>query len=729
MAEISRPLTVERATLAARIRAGLKMHGGLAGIFAVFALLAWVVFNWTETVRRILRYYNPLPAWDYWRTADFLRAYEAFDVSILWRQHNEHRIVFPEIVFAADYLLFHGRQLLPLAISFLCYAGSWGVLAWAFWSIQSLTKPLRALGILLAGVIIGWQGSAIVLADPFLLQWTLLEFAVLLAFVSLVRLSETGISRYLAAVICCAEVATYSSGNGLLLWPLLIGIALLLSIGKRRVITLMAAGFVSIAVYFIGYKFTGTLSIAKLLLHPIYLTGFIGAYLSMPFGALKSPTFGVWLGIGALFVVILLAITAFRRHVMTSRPGVVLFGFYAFVLLTALLTAAGRLEPSDPTFSAAKPARYVTEPLIAWGAFCMLSLWLCARSQALRPRIAIGCLLAVFLLIAFPKFRWWLQGASAAHANEQMASLAIGLGIEDPGVILNIFPDPASVSIWTADLRAYDVSVFYHGRSKWFGKEARRFAPLPTSVIPGEITYTYPVVGGVEIGGWFDDSQIRGGTGWVLLANEEEKIVGFGRRLPAGYPSALDNSRTPPTLGWVGFVNSRYPVKQLTAYVINKRGLLPFEASVAIPSLQVTAWKRSSVAVHGVNWEKDGSWKVNELPPGEPFGPGPAVFYSSWAGSDANTGRIVSSVFDAPASGCLILPVLQGPRAGGLAADIVNAENGRVLSSIPFQNAVKTWAFWRLPVGGSVRKLRIVAEDRGTNWGEWLAVGNPLLCD
>lgn len=729
MAESSRPLSLESTSLASRISARLSNYRGFVGLAGLFLLFAWVAFNWVQTVQRILRYYNPLPAWDYWRTAAYLRSYEAFDLRVLWQQHNEHRIVFPEIVFAADYLLFHGRQILPLAVSFLCYAGTWAVLAWSFWSITSLRRSLRALGILLAGVIIGWQGSAIVLAAAFLLQWTLLELAVLLSLAFLIRLKETAANRYLIATICCAEIATYSSGNGLLLWPLLIGLALLISAGKRQIIMLAVTACISIAVYFIGYTFTDTLSIRKLLLHPFYSLKFTGAYLSMPFGALKSASFGVWLGIGSLSLMVVLAILAFRRGLLVSRAGVVLFGAYAFVVLTALLTAAGRLDPSELTFSAAKAPRYVSEPLIAWGVFILLCLWLCARSHRnFRMRIGVACVISALLLIAFPKFRWWLRGANADYANQQLAALGIELGLKDPGVILNIFPDPASINIWVDGLREPHLSVFYEGQSKWLGHEMHSFAPLVNSRVPGEITYTFPVLDGVEVGGWFDDSQLRGGTAWILLVNGEGKIVGFGRRLPAGFPYVLDNPRTPPTLGWAGFVNLKYPTKYFSAYLINKHGLLRLQGSVPIPNVRPTIRKPDTPPLKGLGWQMDASWTANNLRPNQPFGEGPSDFYGSWSGSDANTGRITSSNFTAPRNACLILPVLQGPGAGGLSAGIVDADSGRVLASVPFQNAVKQWTFWRLPFDAPAERLRIVAEDQGKDWGEWLAVGNPVLC-
>lgn len=728
MAEVLGPLSREEHRNRLRFLAVPAGAAARFGAVAVLLLAFWAVFNWTQTVLRILRYYDPLPAWDYWRSVADLESYLRFDFRVLWHQHNEHRIAFPEIVFAADYLLLHGRQFLPLAVSFLCYAGNWIVFAWAFWSISSLSRTMRAAAILLAGVLIGWQGSAAVLAEPFLLQWTLLEFAVSLSFAFLVRLKEAANHRYLIAVICCAEVATYSSGNGMLLWPILIALAVVLSIDKRRIIILSIAAVVSIALYFVGYKFTGTLSIATLLRHPLQAVGFVAAYMSMPFGAIKSVEFGLWVGGIALFVAALLAVLAVRRGVAGSRAGVVLFGSYLFIVATAVLTAAGRLELNDSTFSTAKPARYITEPLIAWGALILLGLWLCAPSGRSARRLAIAGVTALLLLLAFPKFRWWLRGIDVDRANQQMAALSIQLGIEDPSLILNIFPDPAGIRFWLPRLRQHQVSTFYRSRAKWLGQDMQKFAAALDAPIPGEITYRFPVVNGLEVSGWFDDSQVRGGTGWVVLVNEERKIAGFGRRLPAGFPAPASNLKTPPSLGWVGFINLNYSAKQIAAYVINKRGLLPLEGSVSVPDLQAIERKKAGPTVQGIQWRMDSNWTLRGVPTESPYDPAPSGYYGSWSGSDAKTGSIVSSVFSTPANACIVLPVLQGPRDGGLSVKVTDADTGRILMVVPFQNGNKNWSYWRIPVDSSTSRLKIMAEDHGKDWGEWLAIASPHLC-
>lgn len=729
MAEISEQ-SVPAPPMLARLRGFLAGNRSVICAAAIIVLAAWLSVSWFQTLSRMARYYTPLPTWDYWRTAAFLKRYQALDFSVLWQQHNEHRIVFPEIVFAADSVLAHGRQLIPLMVSFLCYFGSWLTLAWAFGRDRLLPPSVRALGILLAGLIIGWQGSAVVLSDTFLLQWTLMQFAVLLALTFLTRLRATERAADLIAVIAFAVVATYSSANGLLLWPVLLGAASLLRISKRQLTALTIAGSTSIGAYFIGYRFMGTLSPGNLVRHPVYLVEFIGAYLSMPFGAIKSTKFGVLVGLISLAFVMFFAIAAIRKRLLGSRIGVILFGWYLFMLLTVLVTAAGRMEPADPRLSGAKADRYLTGPLVTWAVFILLSLWLSSRLRwRLARPYAMAFVFAVLMLLGLPKLRWWLHGSDEAHAKDQMAALALELGIQDANVELAVFLDPPAVDNWEKPLREGHESVFYKGQSHWLGKPAASYARPGDSVIPGEITYSFPVLGGIEIAGWVDDLQLRGSKGWILLANERGQIAGFGRKLPAGFPDMLDNRRTPPTLGWVGFVNLNYAAGPVSAYAIDRRGLFPIEGTVDIPSVQPIRWQQGGPQIKGINWQMDASWVINRLPvqmfPGQ--GPKPPV-YSSWNGNDGKTGRITSSVFPAPQNACLILPVLQGPRAGGLSAKVVNAQTGETIASVPFQSREHQWTYWRLPLAASAKQVRIEAEDKGTQWGEWLAIGIPSLC-
>ncbi len=194
---------------------------------AVF-LFIWLISNWVHTIRAMVHTYNPLPVWDYWRVVQYFDRYKAFDFSVLWIQHNEHRIVFPEIVFATDMLLFHGRQILPLVISLLCYFLVWIVLLAAFRSDKALPALVSSTGILLSGVVIGWQGCVVVVGSAFLLQWTMLQLAVTRACFYSQKPGITEAIGIWSAPIACGVIATYSSGSGMLIWPVMILAGLLI---------------------------------------------------------------------------------------------------------------------------------------------------------------------------------------------------------------------------------------------------------------------------------------------------------------------------------------------------------------------------------------------------------------------------------------------------------------------------------------------------------------------
>src|SRR5437868_12368174 len=67
---------------------------------AALALLIWWVIIWVHFGRVIIRFYSPLPYRDYWNTVAQINNYRHLDIGVLWQQHNEHRIVFPVIIFA-----------------------------------------------------------------------------------------------------------------------------------------------------------------------------------------------------------------------------------------------------------------------------------------------------------------------------------------------------------------------------------------------------------------------------------------------------------------------------------------------------------------------------------------------------------------------------------------------------------------------------------------------------
>ena len=66
-----------------------------------------------------------------------------FDLRHFWVQHNEHRIGFPEMVYALDYIFFPGEQLLPIACNVACQLAQLALWSWLLQQMKDM--PLASL--------------------------------------------------------------------------------------------------------------------------------------------------------------------------------------------------------------------------------------------------------------------------------------------------------------------------------------------------------------------------------------------------------------------------------------------------------------------------------------------------------------------------------------------------------------------------------------------------------
>ena len=713
-----------------------KLRGHVLALL-LFVFAVWAVLSGVQTIERIIHYYCALPVWDYWRTVENLSAYRHLYLPILWRQHNEHRIIFPEIVFALDMLLLHGRQTLPIMVSFLSYGLAFAVFAANFWSEKRITAYTRVIAILLAAVVVFWQGSATVLATPFLLQWTLGQFSVVCALSFLARFEQSAHKKHLAYGIIAASVATYSSGNGLSVWPILIAGALLMRLKRSDIGILIASAILIGGAYFIGYKFSKETHLSYLILYPFYFLKYLGAYLGMPFTAITNypemtvPTMGICIGWFNCLSVVTAGAIAWRRGMLTPRPALVFFGTYAFTLCTIVITAAGRMDPSDPKVVTALAPRYLTIPLLNWGLTILIYFWvfgLGARISKLVPVFA--ALIAGVLALALGRLQPWLADDATYFAKYQMAALSLQNGLMDDTLARMVFPSFEFVRVYSRQLQENKLSIYYKYLGRWLGKNVTSYASVSTTPIAGAVAFMYPVTSGVEVAGWADPSNLQRTYRWVILANEQGQIVGFGERFPAGFPRDIPAHSVPPSLGWVGFVNLRYPVQKLSAYIADASGkaLFPLAENVPLPDTAPVSLKDAGPALAGATWSGTGAWTEGRLPlviPGElPAGP----IYSSWGGSDRDTGQWQSSAFATPANHCIILPVLHGPRVDGLSVTLTDDKSNQVIATAPMEDDATRWSFWRIPIPAATERVRVTASDTGTAWGQWVAIAGPDEC-
>jgi len=700
---------------------------------AILALLfAWLAYTAYQTVHYIGAYYMPLPQGDYWRVPQHLKAYQTFQLDVFWKQHNEHRIIFPEIVFALDMLREHGRMVLPTVCSILCYLLTWGILCFVVISDREAPFFDRWSGVLVAGVISFYHGSAFSLAQPFLLEWPMMQFGVVLALFFLKKTADSSRLLYLVLTIAAAVVATYSSANALLLWPLLLAIGWLQRLSRRFMIVLAISSVAFVGLYFVNYQFLGNTNLLLLVQNPGFFIGFVAMYLCSPFSNLISPTFGITVGLLNLGMVVLAAVQARKLRLLGTTTAVVLFGFYAFTLLTALITAAGRMDLNDKTFLSPRAVRYITVPMLNWAAVVLLGYWISARAQW-RILTARGMTLAytLLLLIGMYKLRSWRETNEASFKDSQLAAMSIDVGLTDPELISRIFPSPAFLEIFMPAMKTQHLALFDKRHDEWLGTDMQtRFFKVLDAKMPGEISYVRPVEKGLEVVGWANSSDVRDPYPRILLANERGQVVGWGRRPGAGFPSDWLTLNTPEHESWVAYANLAIPSKTIGVYAVTRRGLMAIGSVQTVPPIQGAAKSEVGVAIKDVAWQMDKTWGLDGMPVATVWGwlPKTTPVYSSWQQRDENTGRLTAEAA-MPANGCISMGVLHGPIADGLSAQFVDADTGAVLGDVPFRDHDYLWSLWKIKPGANVKRVKFVATDNGKGWGEWMAVSGPMECN
>jgi hypothetical protein len=700
-------------------------------------LLPCLLYTVFYTARAIRLDYTPVPIWDSWRSVQYVAQLLQFDLRHFWVQHNEHRIVFPEMVYALDYIFFKGAQLLPFACNIACQLAQMALLWWLLWQMHDLPLPFRlTLGFgcsLFMTSAMQVQG----ILGTFELQWYLSQLAAALAFVFLARSARTGRWAALAMSIAAAVIATYSTGNGMALWPVLVTMAVLLRLPKPRIACVATAAILSIAAYFVGYTFVSQGRSAILLAHPFYAIWFMGVFLGTPVSYFSARLGGV-AGLSGLVLVASAVAIAIRQRRTPEPVLVVTAGVSFYIAASALMIAYGRMDPADPGVGAALAARYVSLPLTYCANLGVVLGWLIVqlprgrqRAPLLALHIGAAALTLVVLVAVVSPQKSYERIFASQQARAHASGIALVAGIEDPDVIGLIFPSPDFVLRTMPAIRQRRLSIFAAGRQDWIGQPLSRvFVPGPPKLCSGALEALSPLTGGYFAAGWALDGATDRPPKNIVLTNSEGVIVGFGETRPGGYPRDDPARRLPTDWDWVGFARAGMSgtTGTIQAYAIVHGGEMacPMGSPRQAGSVKTLAPNLVGARIPISEWKADPAWTLNGFHPSVGTLSG-EVLYGSYSGSDANQGVLTSAPFDTVGHACIALPVAHGPSTDGQSVRLVEPVSGRIVESIPIGETTGRWQFWAVELHG-IDKLRIVAEDHGSQWGQWVAVGEPHWC-
>jgi len=386
----------------------------LAGNLTPAALLFWLVH----------RFGVDLPFWDEWELLSIViqRQQGQLNYHNLIALHNEHRIVFPRLITLANASLFHWNRKgeMYVAAALLTFSALlFFRLAQRYWG--RARAPL--LFIPLAWTLLSWRQWENVLMG----MGTVFALATAGAVCTFYLLHRARrIDRFVWGAAASAFVASFSSGGGLLLWP--VGLAQLLlqrACGGREdrtrasaFATWTGAGVFTFILYFLHYsevKQPWPTGLSFLIAHPIALGRFVATMLGSPLTWYQPMAQSLGFLIVLLGAWVVWQCCRSASELMAAAP---LLAILAFILLTVLVAADYRLGIG---VMQALSSRYTGLTALGLAAFYVLITGFALTRRRPADLIACGALGAFLAAGALTNFVCWREDGGVQSRLDTVA--------------------------------------------------------------------------------------------------------------------------------------------------------------------------------------------------------------------------------------------------------------------------------------------------------------------
>ena len=477
-----------------------------------------------------------IPSWDAWGWIAQYRdiAERGLRLDDLSAQWNEHRLVFPRLVFLLDMAWARGSDAISRAVSDLLQCLTLAM-------IVGMARPAShgapgAVMACFATILLfsAAQGENIYMGFQvqFVMVYSAAIVAVALAASVGKRTGDGAALKRLVASWCAATVATFSMANGLGAW-LVVALLALLGRGIRPALATAALGIVEAAIYLHGYHrvsnpdHTGLAdAAANLWACTSYLLTYLGAVM-----APMDPALARLVGCATL---LLAAWWGGRHRGRFAGPDPwprFVVGVLLFVLFSAAVTTVGRFRLGD---AQALSSRYLTPGAVMWSVLGMaVAIEIEGRLRSGARTFATVCLACVAAAIGVSDERLGIEVMTSQTADMPRASDAYVVGVKDSAAL-----DEATTNIplaWSMRpfLKDHGLGPFSETGASWLGQ--------PVSSLLGGRTYVGCLgsiddrtsVGegddaGVAIDGWAWDGR-DGLPSRVLVADAAGSVVGLAR--------------------------------------------------------------------------------------------------------------------------------------------------------------------------------------------------------
>ena len=688
----------------------------------VIALAIWILGS-TVFITRIA--WVSIPITDDW-TRWFTYVRDHYSLTWFYEQQVDHRLAFPKVLFAIDHLVFHARGWFTLA----CAYGLQALTGFMLWFLAGRAYPQdRSERLVQAALIVSCLFSSqqwVNFVMPFQVQFPMVYCAAAAALFALWRAVQNNASflGWFVASIFLGIVATYSMANGILIWPVMIVAASLLGISRGRIVVLVVMGLLIAMSFFWNWQQSPLGHAPES--HRVERGLLFGlAYLGSPTFTLVR--FGNWPGFHLLLPTVPGAIAAlalaaglvlfWRHHERHKKAESILMLYCMFLGCSCAAIVVGRY--AGP-LSEAYQWRYYTPVYLLWVTF-LLTAWpiLGKLNRTLVYSvlgISIYAAVAAHQLDVLNPVREWLDSVRAGEA-----SVADNVVDPDPWNIMFTPPELAADAV--DYLKDHRLSIFAEEWTQWPGKrlDSRFAVDRDVNACSGQFDRPKGIASfrpGWRISGRAWDAKARRRPRYIILADDQGVIAGVG--LPQ-FPSRENDA------SWMGYVNGQ--PRAITAFVLesNERSLCSIGRR-QLPSLPIVTLSELSQRFPEAGVQMTGAWHKDGYYQG-PDGPGIPSIDGPVFGSyppDAGVGVIRLGPFHLDGHAGIAIPLVSGPDARSLSVEVRDSITQQVLARIgSLPNSRKWWA-WHpdLPEGREIT-IDVFAEDRGTGWGQWIALAWP----
>lgn len=314
----------------------------------------------------ILFFKIDLPYWDQWELVPLLEKLLTGKLTFgdIWANHNEHRILFPQVIMLSLAYFTDWNITYELILNFILGIGIFSLLIHQIsllsrengFRISKWVYPLIALIVFSITQYKNWTWG-----------WQIqILMSVLATVIGIILLSKSATRLlYFFSSLFFGIIASYSFANGLLYWPLGLCLLIILPFKQKYLkiaIWILTACIVTIY-YFYNIEFSSKhTSLFGFLLHPINYSFYIFSYLGATL-IRYNKYLSFLIGLTGVLYFLYSIWKNKSKFIGTFHPIVPIYALAFYSIATALLTGLGRVESLG---GQSLSSRYITMSSFFW---------------------------------------------------------------------------------------------------------------------------------------------------------------------------------------------------------------------------------------------------------------------------------------------------------------------------------------------------------------------------